>query len=91
MSEQFEQKDNKKQTNIIEELIGWYGAIAIVLAYALLSFEIINSNDLIYQILNGTGAIGIIYISFVKKAYQPGVLNIVWAIIAITAIIKILI
>jgi multidrug transporter EmrE-like cation transporter len=66
------------------------GVVFIVLAYALLSFNLI-SNDLSFQILNGLGTIGIIYISFVKKAYQPGVLNIIWLIIAIIAIIKLLV
>ena len=79
---------NKK---ILDEIIGWYGAIAIVSAYALLSFNIIVSESIVYQLLNATGAIGIVYISFKKKAYQPGVLNIIWTIIAIVAIIRILI
>ena len=76
---------------ILDEIIGWYWTISIVLAYALLSFEIISSNNIIYQGLNGTGAIGIVYISFKKKAYQPGVLNIIWAIIALISIVKIFI
>ncbi len=76
--------------NLKDEMIGWYGTLAIVSAYALLSFGLIYSNSLIYQILNGTGALGIVYISFKKKAYQPAVLNIIWAIIASIVIIKIL-
>ena len=74
----------------IEEVIGWYGTVAIVAAYAMSSFGILPSNSLIYQILNGTGALGIVYISLKKKAYQPGVLNIIWAVIALIAIINIL-
>lgn len=77
--------------NIISEIIGWYGTIAIVLAYALVSFGVLSSNGLFYQILNGTGALGILIISLKRKAYQPGVLNIIWAVIAIVAIINILI
>ncbi len=50
--------------NLIVNIFGWYGTIAIVLAYALLSFQFISANNLIYQILNGTGALGIVYISF---------------------------
>lgn len=73
------------------ELIGWYGAVAIVLAYALVSFSILQPTSFIYQILNGTGAIGIVIVSFSKKAYQPGVLNVIWAVIALVAIAKILI
>lgn len=75
----------------LEEIIGWYGTVAIVSAYALLSFGAITSGNIIYQLLNGTGAIGIVYISFKKKAYQPGVLNIIWTIIAVVAIIRMLV
>jgi len=76
--------------NFIDEILGWYGTVAIVSAYALLSFGILTPNDLMYQILNGTGALGIVFISLKKKTYQPGVLNIIWAIIAGIAIIKII-
>ena len=72
------------------ELFGWYGTIAIVAAYALVSFSILPPSSLIYQLLNGTGSLGIVLVSFHKRAYQPGVLNIVWALIAVIAIIKIL-
>jgi hypothetical protein len=78
---------NKKSIN---EIIGWYGAIAILLAYVLISFDVFNSSNIFYQSLNGTGAIGIVYHSFKKKDYQPGVLNIFWALIALFAIIRIL-
>ena len=79
------------KAEIFNEIIGWYGTIAIVGAYALLSFNAISSESLTYQLLNATGALGIVVISFKKKAYQPGVLNIIWTAIAIVAIIKIII
>ncbi len=79
-----------KYKKLVEELIGWYGTVAIVGAYALLSFGVIDANSLIYQLLNGTGAIGIVYISLKKKAYQPAVLNVVWTIIAAAAILGII-
>lgn len=74
---------------VFDEAFGWYGTIAILSAYALLSFGFIPTG-LIYQVLNGTGALGIVYISFKKKNYQPGVLNIAWAVIAAIAIVQIL-
>ncbi len=76
---------------VVDEAIGWYGTCAIVIAYALVSFNFLSASTFTYQILNGTGALGIVYISFKKKAYQPGVLNIIWAIIALIAIIGLLI
>lgn len=74
---------------LLVEIIGWYGTVAIVGAYALNSFNIIGSNSLLYQILNLTGAIGIVALSLSKKAYQPATLNAIWTIIALIAIIKI--
>ena len=73
------------------EIFGWYGAIAILGAYALISFSLIQPDSFIYQFFNFTGAIGIVVVSFYKKTYQPGALNIVWAIIALIAIIRIFI
>lgn len=71
------------------EIIGWYGALTIILAYALVSFKIIQSDEFVYQILNLTGALGIIVISVVKKVKQSAVLNIFWALIAAIALIGI--
>lgn len=72
------------------EIFGWYGAVAIVGAYALVSFSIIQSNSVLYQLLNLTGAIGIVAVSLAKKAYQPATLNIIWTVIAAIALIKLL-
>lgn len=72
------------------ELFGWYGTVAIVSAYALVSFSVLQPTDITYQILNGTGALGIVSVSFHNQAYQPGVLNIIWTLIALIAIFKIL-
>jgi len=76
--------------NKIDEIIGWYGTAAIVMAYILLSFNVMQAG-IVYQLMNVTGAIGIFYISFKKKAWQPGVLNLIWALIALVALISILI
>ena len=70
------------------ELYGWYGMVAIILAYALASFSVIKATDVTFQILNGTGALGIVFVSFHRKAYQPGVLNILWTLIAVIAMAK---
>lgn len=76
--------------DFIPEFCGWYGVIAILVAYALLSFGIVDSHSLLYQILNGTGAVGIVYDAVKDRNYQPVVLNIIWALIALIAIIKII-
>ena len=68
------------------EIAGWYGTSAIVLAYILVSFKVVPANGVIYQLLNLTGAIGIIIIAAVKNVKQSVVLNIFWAIIAVIAL-----
>ncbi len=73
------------------EIFGWYGAGAIVLAYALVSFSWLSPTDFSYQLLNFTGAMGIVAISFYKRTYQPGVLNLIWAGIAFLALMNILV
>jgi hypothetical protein len=72
------------------EIAGWYGTAAIVLAYILVSFDILPAGGGSYQLLNLTGALGIIAISAVKKVRQPLLLNLFWAGIATAALIKII-
>lgn len=70
------------------ELLGWYGVGAILLAYALVSFSVLSSTGIWYQVLNGTGALGIVLGSLDNKDYQPMVLNVIWTLIALVAIGK---
>ena len=72
------------------EIVGWYGAIAILIAYALVSFSLVTPTSLVYQLLNLTGGVGIVFNSFKHKAYPSGILNIIWSIIAAVAILRVL-
>lgn len=76
--------------NILVEIFGWYGTICLILVYALSSFGILSFDNIWYQIINITAALGIVTVSFYKKNYQPGVLNIIWAVIGLVALFKIL-
>lgn len=71
--------------------LGWYGVLAILAAYALLSFNVIAPDSYMYQLLNLTGALGIVTETAYKKDSQPAVLNAVWAMVALTAIIRLMI
>lgn len=79
----------KKQ--ILAEIAGWYGAVAILAAYMLVSFNIISGNGLLFQLLNLTGAFGIIAIASYKKVRQSVLLNIFWSLIAVVALVRIFI
>lgn len=81
-------KDKQPRQNLAAEIAGWYGTSAIVLAYILVSFNVLSAGGGVYQLLNLTGAAGIITISVVKRVRQSIILNIFWGGIAIVALIK---
>ncbi len=54
--------------------------------YALVSFSVITTKGTIYQLLNLTGAIGIVVVALTKKDYQPAILNSIWAVIALLSL-----
>lgn len=64
---------------------------AILLAYVLVSFSVIKSDSVAFQLLNLTGALGIAVISLRQKATQPAALNLIWAVVAAVALIKLVI
>jgi len=74
----------------LKQLIGWYGVVAIVIAFTLLNVGILGTDSLVYQLLNLTGAIGIIIEAGSKKDYQPVALNIVWLLVAIYGLLQII-
>ncbi|MFN7161008.1 MAG: CBU_0592 family membrane protein [Candidatus Gracilibacteria bacterium] len=77
-----------KINSTISEAIGWYGTVAIVGAFALNNFGVLPTQSILYQILNITGSFGILYIASLKKDWQPAVLNAIWAVIAIIALVR---
>ncbi|HEY0907959.1 MAG TPA: hypothetical protein VGE35_01280 [Candidatus Paceibacterota bacterium] len=77
--------------NILIEIFGWYGAAGLIGAYALSSFGILTPENIWYQVINITAALGIVTVSFYKKTYQPGVLNIIWTVIGLVALFKIVV
>lgn len=81
-------KEAKKVSPFINA-VGWYGAAATLTAYFLISFGIVHGRDLSYQVLNLTGAIGLGTVCYFKSTYQPLFVNIIWATIAILAILNI--
>lgn len=81
-------KKKMTQKQLIAEIAGWYGTVAILAAYILVSFSVISGDGLVFQLLNLTGALGIIAIAAYKKVKQSIVLNIFWSVIAIVALVR---
>jgi uncharacterized membrane protein len=76
---------------LLAEIAGWYGAAAILLAYFLVSFDLLSSGSAAFQWLNLTGAIGLILIAAAKNVKQGVVLNGVWAAVSVVALVKMMI
>lgn len=70
------------------ELLGWYGVIAILLAYVLSSFFNLPITSILYLFLNFSGAVGLALISIVKRNHQPMVSNAIWAVIALVGLVR---
>lgn len=85
-----EKGSQKKFKEKLANILGWYGAFATLTAYFLVSIGYVHARELPYQILNLTGAIGLGIVCYYKRTYQPLFVNIIWALIAILAIILII-
>lgn len=78
-----------RKTYFFSELLGWYGMVAILSAYALLSFNYLQPHQLGYQLLNGTGALGLVVDAYYKKDQPVVVLNLIFVIIAGISLLRI--
>ncbi len=74
---------------IYTEIAGWYGAIALIVAYFLVSFGLVQAEGIVYQLLNLSGGLGLIIVAAAKNVPQSVVLNIFWAMIGIISIVRI--
>ncbi len=73
---------------IFVETIGWIASFLIVGAFALNSFGKIAYSSKIYQFANLLGGVFFIINTVYHKAYPSAFVNVVWVIIAISALIK---
>jgi len=77
-------------TESLNELIGWAGASAFVIAYFLLSIKVLSSEKILYHVLNATGGI-LMSISTFNVMDRPAFfVNLIWMGIAIFSIIRII-
>jgi hypothetical protein len=70
------------------EIVGWYGAVAILAAYAANSFALLANTDVAYQLLNLTGALGVAWVCWHKRTWQAFWLEAVWGAIALVALAR---
>lgn len=80
----------KKRKKLIEE-IGWAGAFAVILGYALTSFNVVSVNSWVYHVLNLFGSLGIIVLATAKHTEQTVIVGSVRGIIAFVSLSGILV
>lgn len=85
---QYQTTKSKKRKFIIADNVGWIGATMMIVAYSLMSFNIISSNGYLYILLNIFGAVGMIIFGVVRKAYPSVATNTIWLAVAFISIIN---
>lgn len=82
------EKGEKTQITLEIRIIGWAGTILIITAYSLNSLGYLDSQSLVYPILNLGGAFLMAIRIWVARNWSNFILEIFWAAIAIITIIK---
>lgn len=75
---------------ILIDIMGWVGSILILTAYFLNSTHRIQSSNRIYQLMNIIGSAFLIVNTLHYRTYPLTMLNAVWLVIGITALLRIL-
>lgn len=70
------------------DVIGWIGSGAILLAYALNSYQKIRSDSIVFLACNLIGGGLLMAYTYYKDALANTFLNLVWVIVAVSALIK---
>ena len=74
--------------NSIINLVGWVGSAAVISAYALISTGKLGGKSIPYQLLNLVGGIFLVINTFYFGAYPSTFVNLVWAVIAVSVLVK---
>ena len=72
------------------EVVGWAGAVLILLAYLLLSAGKLTGQSMTYQAMNVVGAAGFVVNGWWHGALPSATLNVLWLMIGLFASIRIL-
>lgn len=72
------------------ESIGVMGAMMVLGGYFLLSANYLDSNSVVYQLLNIIGSILLLGYSIYKKAWANVGINFIWMVIGLFALVNII-
>jgi len=66
------------------DALGWIGVILCLLAYLLISYRYVQSDDWIYQLLNIIGASGLVVNALYYHDKPNVMVNVLWVVIALS-------
>ena len=72
----------------LAELLGWIGAGAILVDYALLSLGILDGNSAIYHGIFLLGSAGLAIVTYRHRAFQSFAVNVIFIVIAVIAVYR---
>ena len=70
------------------DILGWIGALLVILAYFMVSTRRVAGDALAYQLLNIAGGILLIINTVIYGAYPSSGVNLVWVAIAVYSILS---
>jgi len=65
------------------DAVGWLGAAALLVAYAMVSSRKMEADSASYQVLNIAGSILLVANTIFYRAYPSSFVNLIWAGIAV--------
>jgi hypothetical protein len=68
------------------DVIGWAGAAALLVAYAMVSSRKLEGNSTVYQFLNIVGSLLLAANTIFYRAYPSSFVNLIWIGIAVFSI-----
>ena len=72
---------------VMADALGWVGAVALLLAYGLLSFRRLSGQGKTYQGLNIFGSFLLIINTAYHQAYPSTAVNVIWIAIAVLTLL----
>ena len=76
-------------TNLEIDLLGWGGAAAVLIAYAMVSAGRLSGRSGVYQLLNAGGSTLLMINTYYYRAYPSTFVNVLWLGIAIYALARV--
>jgi len=74
--------------NLLIEIVGWIGAILIVIAYFLITSKKLDRESKIYHGMNLVGALLTGINAAINQAYPSTAINVMWGVVAIYGLIE---